>query len=75
MNISELIEDLQRVQQEHGDLEVRVWADHGQQCMSAWAVGTQWVDEDNETVADEDLNNPEEELCKEDYTLVLEIAG
>jgi hypothetical protein len=75
MNISELIKDLEEALKDHGDLDVHVWADHGQQCMKAYSVGPQWVDDEGDTVCDEDLNNPDEEMCKDDYTFVLEIAG
>ena len=51
MNISELIKELEELKEEHGDLEVRVWADHGQLCMDAYSVGIQWVDDEGETYA------------------------
>ena len=70
MKTSELIEELQEQLEKHGDLEVRVWADHGQQCMIAYAVGPHWVDDMGETYAEEDLDDYEDELTK-----VLEIAG
>lgn len=74
MNISELIKELQEALKEHGDLPIHVWADHGQNCMAAGGTQAQWCDEEGECVPDEDLNDPEEELCKEDYTKVLEIS-
>ena len=75
MNISELIEELEEAKEEHGDLEVRVWADHGQACMPAYSVGPSWVDDEYETICDEDMGNPEEEFCRDDFTRVIEIAG
>ena len=73
MNISELIKDLEEVKEEHGDLDVRVWADHGQWCMKAFAVGPQWVDENGDTVCQEDIDDGEYEA--DDFIRVVEIAG
>ena len=75
MKIRELIRELQSALEKHGDLEVAVWADHGQTCQNAWAVGVQFRDNDGETVTEEDLDDPEEELCRDDFQKVLEIAG
>jgi len=75
MNISELIKELEELKEEHGDLEVRVWADHGQLCMDAYSVGIQWVDDEGETYAIEDIEDPLEEMDKDDYKAVVEIAG
>jgi hypothetical protein len=71
MLISDLIEELKEIKKAHGDLEVYVYADHGQDCTEAYAVGTQWVDEDGETYAEEDLHEFEDD----ELTLILEIAG
>jgi hypothetical protein len=46
MNVSTLILELQKFQEEHGDLQVRVNADHGQTPMTVCNVGTGYIDED-----------------------------
>ena len=75
MNITELIEELVEAREEHGDLEVRIWADHGQQCMPADGVGPQWVDDEYECIADEDIGEGDDQYSEEDYTRVIEISG
>ena len=71
MKVSELIEELLELKELNGDIEVHVWADHGQNCMEAFAVGTQYVDTDGETLAEEDLDK----FNEDDYSKVIEIAG
>jgi hypothetical protein len=46
MNVSTLILELQKFQEENGDLQVRVNADHGQTPMAVCNVGTGYIDED-----------------------------
>lgn len=70
MLISDLIKELEEVKKIHGDLPVYVYADHGQDCTSAFSIDTQWVDKDGETYAEEDLDDYKDEL-----TQVIEIAG
>lgn len=74
MNISELIEELIELKEEHGDLDVTVWADHGQWNMKASAVGVQFRDENGDCVGEEDLDDEEEGFCREDYEKVIEVS-
>jgi hypothetical protein len=75
VKVSELLVELEELKAAYGDLDVHVWADHGQQCTDSFSCGIQWVDKDGDVTCEEDLDDPEEELCKEDYTQVIEIAG
>ena len=70
MKVSDLIKELEELQQEHGDLEIRVWSDHGQSCMRAAGVGLQMVDEDGETYHEDDWSDYEGQLEQ-----VIEIYG
>ena len=74
MNISELIDDLTELREAHGDLDVAIWADHGQQSELAGGCCLRWIDEDGETYADEDMNNPAEGYDKDDFNHVVEIS-
>ena len=69
MNISELIAELEELKTIHGDLQIHVWADHGQSCTKAYSVGMQHIDEDFEVYADDDLDDVT------DFTQIIEIAG
>jgi len=71
MNITEIIEALEEIREKHGDLEVHVWADHGQKCTEVWSVTETYVDSEGETIAEEDLH----EFEPEDFGKVCELAG
>ena len=74
VNTSELIEKLSILQDVHGDLPVTVWADHGQSSEEAWSVCIQYRDLEGDVISDEDYQELDEEE-KEDYSLVVEVAG
>jgi hypothetical protein len=74
MNISNLIEKLIAERLEHGDLEVTVWADHGQTNTLAHNVGVQYRDKDGEIIAHEDLEQYQDEPDCNPYTAVMEIS-
>lgn len=46
MQVSDLIKQLTQFQQEHGDLQVRVYADHGQMSMQADSPVLGYIEED-----------------------------
>ena len=52
MKVSELIVKLQELEQEHGDLTVRMYADHGQCSMSVDDCGIGYVEVLSEYMAD-----------------------
>jgi len=52
MKVSALIEKLQELKQEHGDLTVRLWADHGQCSMSASNCGIGYIEGLEEYIAE-----------------------
>ncbi|AUR84846.1 hypothetical protein NVP1063O_179 [Vibrio phage 1.063.O._10N.261.45.C7] len=57
MNVSTLILELQKFQEEHGDLQVRAYVDHGQTAMNITAAGVGYIEEDSympESLCDED---------------------
>jgi len=71
MKVSEVISALEEQKRIHGDLEVIVYADHGQTGTRAYSVCPCYCDEDGET-------QPIEENEDDLYTgmkLVIEIAG
>lgn len=78
MTLNELQENLKFLVNEgvDGDLQVRVYADHGQVSMSAGGVGIGYIEEDTymaESVHPDDIeNNPED---YEDVIKVIEIWG
>lgn len=47
MKISEIIDRLTSLQQTHGDIPVKVWADHGQCDMNANAVDLFYMNEED----------------------------
>jgi len=69
MKTSELILTLNDLIDEHGDLQVTVYADHGQSNELAACVGMQYIDDDGEVYAEEDI----EEF--DNLQKVIEIAG
>ena len=71
MKTSELIKELEQLMSIHGDIDVTIWTDHGQSNTNAYYIGIQYVDEDGETYADEDLNDFEPGA----FTKVIEIVG
>jgi len=70
MNISDLIAELQAELEVNGDLDVTVWADHGQHNEKACCVGVAYRDEDGETICEEDLEDSEDS----DFEKVIEIS-
>jgi len=58
VKVSELIADLQKMDQ---DLDVRIWADHGQMCMKATTVGVQRIrkEDENEHMIDDVIGDDE----------------
>lgn len=70
MKASELIKHLEECINEHGDLDVRLYADHGQCSMSAEGVGLSYIEEDSYMA---DTLNPEDLGGYDDYIEVIEI--
>jgi hypothetical protein len=70
MNVSTLILELQKFQEENGDLQVRVNADHGQTPMTVCNVGTGYIDED--TYSPESIH-PDDRDC--DSIKICEVWG
>ncbi len=67
MQVSELIQQLQAFQQEHGDLQVRLWTNHGHTPMSTQGAGVGYIDKDiymPESFSDEDEDFDEMEKIK-----------
>jgi hypothetical protein len=71
MKVSEVIEQLEEQKRIHGDLEVIVYADHGQTGTHVYSVCPCYCDEDGET---QPIEEDEEDLCH-GMELVIEIAG
>lgn len=71
MNISDVVYELDKIQTEHGDLPVYVWADHGQTCYTAYTVSVGYVDSDGESIHDDDLDD----YAEEDLTKAVVIDG
>jgi len=70
MKISEVITALEEEKRIHGDVEVIVYADHGQMGARVYSVCPCYCDEDGETMSIED-----EENIHDGMELVIEIAG
>lgn len=47
MKLSKLIEELTKLKNEHGDIDVRIQADHGQELMKATWAGISYINEDS----------------------------
>lgn len=47
MNISKLIKELNELKELHGDMQVRLQCDHGQELMSATWVGVSYISDDS----------------------------
>ena len=47
MKVSKLIKVLQDLESEHGDLQVRLQCDHGQELMRATGYGISYIEEDD----------------------------
>lgn len=60
MKTSEMIQELQKSLAEHGDLDVRVWADHGQQALTAYQISCTFVDNEGQEYDDEDAKEYEQ---------------
>jgi hypothetical protein len=69
MKLSELIKLASEYLKEHGDLDVCVYADHGQSTEFANFCGIQYLNEDNEAVHEDDIDD------YDDLTKVIEIAS
>lgn len=48
MKISEIIEELERLHEDHGDLQVRLNCDHGQELMLSTHIGIASIDNDQD---------------------------
>lgn len=60
MKASDIIKDLEKLVEKHGDLDVRLYCDHGQSMMGATEVCTCYIDEDQwmaEHLDEEDLED------------------
>lgn len=65
MKVNELIEQLEAVKKEHGNLPVYVWADHGQMGLSVGSATFSFIDEDGEPIHEDDAAEyGEDELTK-----------
>lgn len=71
MKASQVIEELQNLIQKHGDLEVTVYADHGQMESGAYSVDLAYADEDRESINPEDVENYDHD----EITKVFSISG
>jgi hypothetical protein len=73
MKVSKLIESLQEVEKEHGDIQVTVFADHGQTECRAVHTSIEYLGEDGEAYCLQDIN--ETFFSIEDYDVVVSIYG
>lgn len=73
MNVSTLILELQKFQEEHGDLQVRIHADHGQTPMTVCNVGLGYIDED--TYSPESLCDEDEDFDESGCIKICEVWG
>ena len=47
MKVTKLIEELTKLKVEHGDVDVRLQCDHGQELMKATWAGVSYIDDDS----------------------------
>jgi len=47
MKLTKLIEDLTELKNEHGDIDVRIQCDHGQELMRATWAGVAYIDDNS----------------------------
>ena len=47
MKLTKLIEDLTKLEKEHGDIDVRLQCDHGQELMRATWAGVAYINDDS----------------------------
>lgn len=67
MNVSTLISKLQKFQEEHGDLQVRAYVDHGQTAMNINGVGMGYIEEDSympESIHPDDRDCDSIKICE-----------
>lgn len=57
LNISQVVDKLQKIKNEHGELPVFVCADHGQINFTAYSVDVCYIDDDNESIHPDDLDD------------------
>ncbi len=69
MNISELIKELETIKEEHGELDVTIFSDHGQWNTPADCIGIQYIDDGHDVYAEEDI------VDYDDLIKVVEISG
>ena len=71
MKASELIRSLTAIMKHEGDLNITIWADHGQTSTPANGVGTMLADTDGEVYNTDD--DPED--IPDDVQKIIEIYG
>ena len=70
MNISEVIEQFEKLKKKHGDINVHVNADHGQELMACTHICEAYIDSEREHMPE--YSDTETEDCK---IVVAEIQG
>lgn len=72
MKVSEMIQKLEQVKSEHGDLELYVFADHGQQLMKGCSIGYSYIDSLDEYLPEECAEDDLDEDCEFYKVIVIE---
>ena len=72
MKVSDMIQKLEQLKSEHGDLELYVFADHGQQLMRGYSVAYSYIDSLDEYMPEECHEDDLDEDCEHYKVVVIE---
>lgn len=61
MCTKQLLERIQKLQEEHGELNICIYADHGQQAEYVYSADIAYVDSDKEVIHEDDMEDYDED--------------